>query len=316
MAASAPAAAAVSLPPYAPLHPWAPGIALAPSLKLRNGVELPAVGLGTFRLMGEEAVVAVQAALGAGLRHIDTASIYKNEAAIREALAASGLPREEVFITSKVSPYEQGRGKAREAVEGILERLGTDYLDLCLIHWPGVARKPATSPIHAEKRAETWADLEALYKEGRLRAIGVSNYEEGHLRGLLAGAEVAPMVNQFEVHPRRQRRELRAFCQEHGITVVAYSSLGSAQGCGGLLGDPAVGAVAAAVGRTPAQALLRWGLQEGLAVIPKSSRPDRIAQAAPEALLGGDWGLTEEQMYALAALEDGHKFAWDPAGIV
>ncbi|KAG2422338.1 hypothetical protein HYH02_015455, partial [Chlamydomonas schloesseri] len=269
------------------------GKALPRALTLRNGVELPAVGLGTFKAAGDEARGAVLAALRAGLRHIDTASIYKNEAPLREALAASGLPRGSVFLTSKVSPYEQGRGAARRAVEGICERLGTDYLDLVLVHWPGVARTPPHSAANAQQRAATWGELQQLYKEGRVRAIGVSNYEERHVAELMSdpAAEVKPMVNQFEVHPRRPRRELRQLCKQEGIAVVAYASLG----CGDLLTAPAVREVAAAVGRSPAQVLLRWALQEGCAVIPKSVRPERLAEWTEPQLLAGDWGLSGEQ---------------------
>ncbi|EFJ40051.1 hypothetical protein VOLCADRAFT_108355 [Volvox carteri f. nagariensis] len=282
------------------------------TITLHNGVELPAVGLGTFRAQGDDARTAVLAALRSGLRHIDTASIYKNEAPIRQALAESGVPREDVFVTSKVSPYEQGAGRARTAVEGIMERLGLQYLDLVLIHWPGVSRVAPDSPLNAQMRLETWRELEQLYGQGVVRAIGVSNYEESHVRQLLDKAEVKPMVNQFEVHPRRQRRELRRLCGREGIAVVAYTSLGSSE----LLSHPVVQQVAAEVGRTPAQVLLRWGLQEGCAVIPKSVRPERISEWREELLLGADWALGGSHMAALGALEDGHKYCWDPEGIV
>ncbi|PNW85976.1 hypothetical protein CHLRE_03g201327v5 [Chlamydomonas reinhardtii] len=289
-------------------------LALPRTITLRNGVELPTVGLGTFKAGGDEARGAVLAALKAGIRHIDTASIYKNEAPIREALAASGLPRGSVFLTSKVSPYEQGAGRARQAVEGILERLGTDYVDLVLVHWPGVARTPPDSAANAQQRAATWSELQQLYREGRVRSLGVSNYEERHVAELMAdpAAEVKPMVNQFEVHPRRPRRELRQLCKQEGIAVVAYASLG----CGDLLTAPPVRRAAAAVARSPAQVLLRWALQEGCAVIPKSVRPERLAEWTEPQLLGADWGLSGEQMAALAAMEDGHKYCWDPSGIV
>ncbi|GFR40416.1 hypothetical protein Agub_g990, partial [Astrephomene gubernaculifera] len=265
------------------------------TIVLRNGVELPVVGLGTFKAQGEEARGAVLAALRLGLRHIDTASIYKNEESIQSSLCASGLPRSAVFLTSKVSPYEQGAGRARQAVEGVMQRLGTDYLDLMLVHWPGAARTPPASPANRQLRLETWRELEGLHREGRLRAIGVSNYEAAHLRELLQEADVKPMVNQFEVHPRRQCRELRELCRQEGIAVVAYASLG----CSELLGHPVVLRVAAQVGRTPAQVLLRWALQGGCAVIPKSVRPERLAEWREEALLEGGWGLAEEQMEEL-----------------
>ncbi|GLC38995.1 hypothetical protein PLESTB_001773600 [Pleodorina starrii] len=287
------------------------GTPLPRTITLRNGVELPAVGLGTFRAQGDDARTAVLAALKVGLRHIDTASIYKNEGPIREALVASGVPRGEVFVTSKVSPYEQGAGRARTAVEGILERLGLEYLDLVLVHWPGVSRVAPDSPTNGLKRWETWTELERLYGEGRVRAIGVSNYEEAHVRELVRRAAVKPMVNQFEVHPRRQRMELRRLCAQEGIAVVSYASLG----CSDLLSHPTVTRLAEEVGRSPAQLLLRWALQEGCAVIPKSIRPERISEWREEALLGPEWGLVPEQVAALRALEDGHKYCWDPAGV-
>lgn len=281
------------------------------TLVLHNGVELPAVGLGTFRAGGAEARAAVSCALQLGIRHIDTASIYKNEAPLREALSSTGLPRSEVFVTSKLSPYEMGRVRAEAAVEGILQRLGTDYVDLLLVHWPGAAKTPPASPENARLRLDTWRVLEEAYGRGRCRAIGVSNFEERHVEELLRVAEVKPMVNQFEVHPRRQRRELRRLCTQHGIAVVAYASLG----CGDLLAHPAVGAVAAEVGRSPAQVLLRWALQSGCAVIPKSVQPKRLAEWGEGDLLGADWGLGPQHMAALEAMEDGHKYCWDPSPV-
>ncbi|GIL56485.1 hypothetical protein Vafri_11842 [Volvox africanus] len=282
------------------------------TLTLRNGVELPSVGLGTFRAQDDDARNAVVSALRLGLRHIDTASIYKNEGPIREALVVSGVPRGDVFVTSKVSPYEQGAGRARTAVEAIMERIGVQYLDLVLVHWPGVSRVAPDSPLNAQMRWETWQELERLYSEGRVRAIGVSNYEERHLQELVGRAAVKPMVNQFEVHPRRQRRELRQLCAQQGIAVVAYASLG----CSDLLNHPTVTRVAAEVRRTPAQVLLRWALQGGCAVIPKSVRAERIAEWQEDSLLGGDWGLSPAQVVALEGLEDGHKYCWDPSAVM
>lgn len=178
-------------------------------------------------------------------------AIYKNEKDIAAAIAASGIPREQIILTSKVSPYEQGEAKAREACEGILERLATRYVDLVLVHWPGVAKTPLTSPVNAQLRKETWRVLESYQRQGRFRAIGVSNYTVDHLRELLSYAEVRPAVNQVEFHPRWQQPELRAFCQAEGIGVVAYASLG----CGELLREQVVLRVADESNMTPAQAL-------------------------------------------------------------
>ncbi|PSC74818.1 glyoxal reductase-like [Micractinium conductrix] len=286
---------------------------LPPTLPLPAGLALPSVGLGTFRLRGADASGAVAAALEAGYRHIDTASIYKNEGEVAAGIAASGVPRREVFVTSKVSPYQQGEAAATAACKASLAALGRP-IDLMLVHWPGVARQDAAAPGNADARRQTWRVLERYHREGAFRAIGVSNYEVRHLAELLSYAEVAPAVNQVECHPRWQQRELRAFCSDHSIAVVAYCSLGS----GALLQDPTVQAVAASTGVTPAQALLLWGLRRGCAVIPKSADPRRIADVSP-ARLAQLWDrLTDDHLAALDALEAEQgqcKYAWDPSGI-
>jgi len=281
-------------------------------LTLNNGVELPRIGLGTFKSAGPEVGTSVKAALHQGIRHIDTASIYKNQELIATALKESGLLRSEVFITSKVSPYEQGREKARKACIDILTKLDTDYVDLVLVHWPGASKTPPDSHLNSQLRTETWQVLEEFYRQGKFRAIGVSNYEERHLHELLSRAQVPPAVNQVEVHPRRTCRALRAACSRAGIAVVAYASLG----CGQLLGQPTVTCIASELGVSPAQVLLRWGLQEGCAVIPKSVSPQRIQQFSEAALLGGGWELSARHMADLGKLDDGHKYCWDASGIL
>lgn len=271
---------------------------------------MPRVGLGTFKAGGPDLRAAVAAALASGIRHIDTAAIYKNEEVVAQALWEDArVPRSSVFITSKISPYEMGE-KARPAAEEILQRLKTDYVDLLLIHWPGSSGVAATSPRNAELRLATWRILEELHAQGKARAIGVSNFEPSHLRQLLPCARTRPAVNQFEVHPRRPAAELRRLCADEGIAVVAYASLG----CSKLIGDPVVESVAAETARSPAQVLLRWGLQQECCVIPKSVQPERIREFAPDKLLSG-WELSARQMEALAALEDGEKFCWDPSSI-
>lgn len=280
---------------------------------------MPALGLGTFKSRGTDVAGAVTAALEAGYRHIDTASIYKNEAEIACALAASGVPRSEVFITSKVSPYQQGTQAACAACDASLAALGSP-IDLMLVHWPGVAKTAADSPINSEMRRQTWAVLEQYHKQGVFKAIGVSNYEMCHLEELLGYAEVLPAVNQVECHPRWQQRPLRAFCSQHNIALVAYSPLGGGQ----LLHDPAVLAAATTAGITPAQALALWGLRSGCAVLPKSVRPERIAELAPARLAQLECQLSSGgQLVALWKALDGLegergpvKYCWDPSGIL
>ncbi len=277
---------------------------------MRRALLAPPVG--TFRSQGSAVRAAVAAALAAtppsGVLHIDTASIYKNEADI--ALALAGVPRSRVFLTSKLSPYEQGYAAALAATDGILSRLGVSALDMLLIHWPGVSKAAAASPANAAARAETWRALEALHAAGRVRALGVSNYTEAHLAQLLAHAAVKPVVNQVECHPALQQRPLRAACAAAGVAVVAYSPLGT----GALLAHPAVTAVAARARRTPAQVLLRWALQSGLCVIPKSTTPARVAENADV----WGWALSEEDMAALDGVEaagGSQRFCWDPTGV-
>ncbi|MEW5301826.1 MAG: hypothetical protein WDW36_004661 [Sanguina aurantia] len=279
------------------------------TLVLRNGQELPRVGLGTYKASGEPLAHAVTSALRSGMRHIDTASIYKNSAPIASGLAAGNVPRSELFITSKVSAYEQGTDKARAACQAMLEGLQTPYLDLVLVHWPGASKVAVTSPENARLRLQTWRVMEEFHARGLFRSIGVSNYEEHHIRHLMEAAATPPAVNQMEVHPRRQNRQLRAACAEAGVAVVAYASMG----CGELLCHPVVMAVAKECGKTPAQVLLRWGLEEGCAVIPKSVNLQHLQQFTPDALLS--WQLEARHKAALDALEDDHKFCWDPKDV-
>ncbi|CAK0818766.1 unnamed protein product, partial [Prorocentrum cordatum] len=269
----------------------------------------PRLGLGTFQLsaaaegQATSCAEAVSSALAAGYRLLDCASIYKNEAAVGEALrrweetaasagAASGGGVPAVFVTSKCSPYEMGFEAAQRACDASLARLGRRSLDLYLVHWPALPKVSHSSPQHRRARHETWRGLEEVYRSGRARAIGVSNFTAEHLRQLLEdGVEQVPMVNQVEVHPLCVPADTLAFCAAHGIVVEAYSPLGAgpasnaARASGGLLngtrmllGHEAVGAVAAEVRRTPAQVLLRWGLQMGCVVLPRSSDPGRIAE--------------------------------------
>lgn len=237
---------------------------------------------------------------------------FQNEQDIGQAIKESKIPREDIFITSKISPYEQGIDKASAAVENILSRLSTSYLDLLLIHWPGVSKLDPQSSENAQLRQQTWKVLEKCYSSGKAKAIGVSNYEISHLEDLLSYATIKPAVNQIEVHPCFQNRQLRQYCSEKGIQVVAYASLGE----GLLLDHPAVLDVEDKEKKieeeqlTPAQVLLLWALHHQCAVIPKSTNPSRIQQFDPEILLSRK--LSPESTALLDEMTQGDKICWDP----
>jgi diketogulonate reductase-like aldo/keto reductase len=265
-----------------------------PSVRLNSGVDLPQVGLGVYQAArGEEARRAVRTALDLGYRHIDTAKDYGNEADVGAAVRESGLPREEVFVTTKLWNDDQGYDEALTAFDASLARLGLDYVDLYLLHWPVPG-----------KRLDSWRALERLLDEGRARAIGVSNFMPRHLDELVAHAEVVPAVNQIEVTPFLQQRDARAASARHGIVVEAYSPLTR----GLRIGHATVVRVAEQLGRSPAQVLLRWGIEHGMVVLPKSTDPARIAENA--ALF--DFTLPPAAMAELDALEEGLVAGWDP----
>lgn len=267
---------------------------LSRTLPLGDGVEIPRVGLGVYQsARGAETQQAVAEALQLGYRHIDTARIYGNEPDVGAAVRKSGVPRDEIFITTKLWNDDHGYDAALKAFDASVKRLGVETIDLYLLHWP-VPRK----------RLDSWRALEKLHADGRVRAIGVSNFMVHHLEELLGHAKIAPTVNQIEVSPFLQQRGVRDFCAKHGIVVEAYSPLTQ----GERLADPAVVAVAKRVARTPAQVMLRWGLQKGMVILPKSVRKARIAENA--ALF--DFELDAEAMAALDALEEGLVCGWDP----
>ncbi|MFH9958145.1 aldo/keto reductase [Streptomyces roseolus] len=259
-----------------------------PTVKLNNGVEIPQLGFGVFQVPDDATAAAVTAALDAGYRSIDTAAVYGNEAGVGRALATSGIAREELFVTTKLWNADQGYDTTLRAFDASLERLGLDYVDLYLIHWPAPAR---------DLYRDSWRALERLAEEGRIRAAGVSNFQPGHLRRLLDGATLTPVVNQIELHPALQQSELRAFHGEHGIATEAWSPLAQ----GAVLDDPAIAAIAAAHGKSPAQVVVRWHLQLGNVVIPKSVTPARI-RANIDVF---DFVLTDEEMAAIAGLDRG-----------
>jgi diketogulonate reductase-like aldo/keto reductase len=264
------------------------------TLRLNSGAEIPQVGLGVWQApRGAGTRDAVLAALRLGYRHVDTARIYGNEADVGAAVRDGGVPRAEIFVTTKLWNDDQGYDSALRAFDASLARLGLAYVDLYLIHWPV-----------AGKVLESWRALERLFEEKRARAIGVSNFLTPHLSELLTEARHVPAVNQIEVTPFLQRREARALCRRHGIVVEAYSPLTR----GRRLDDPVVAGVARRVGRTPAQVLLRWGVQHGHVVLPKSTRPERIAENG--ALF--DFALDAQAMAELDALEEGLATGWNP----
>ncbi|MFC4607021.1 aldo/keto reductase [Streptomyces maoxianensis] len=268
-----------------------------PSISLNNGVAMPQLGYGVWQVPDDEAAKAVATALEAGYRSIDTAAIYENEAGTGRAVAASGLPREELFVTTKLWNSDQGYDKALRAFDASLDKLGLDYVDLYLIHWPLPSK---------DAYVDTYKALEKIYADGRAKAIGVSNFPPEHLERLIGETSVVPAVNQIELHPQLQQGELRAFHDRHGIKTEAWSPLGQGKG---LLEVPTVVAVAQKYGRTPAQVVLRWHLQIGNVVIPKSVTPSRIK----ENLDVFGFELDADDLAAFAALDEGKRLGPDPA---
>ena len=268
---------------------------------LSNGVAIPWVGFGTWQTPdGQVAAYSVKAALAAGYRHIDTASIYKNETGVGQGIRESGVPREEIFVTTKIWNNKRGYEKTRESVEKSLERLGLDYLDMVLIHWPAA---PHRVENWEELNQSTWQALTDLYKEGKLRAIGVSNFKPHHLKALLE-AEVKPMVNQIELHPGMTQQDTVDLCREHGILLEAWSPLG----CGRLLDHPFLAELAAKYGKSVAQVCIRWCLQKGFLPLPKSVTPARIQQNAQVF----DFVISDEDMAAMDAMENVGWSGLDP----
>ncbi|MCQ4083741.1 aldo/keto reductase [Streptomyces sp. RB6PN25] len=270
-----------------------------PSITLNNGVRIPQLGFGVWQMSDAEAADAVATALREGYRSIDTAAMYRNEEGTGKALAASGIPREELFVTTKLW-NSASQTWTREAVQrefdASLSRLGLDYIDLYLIHWPRPMR---------DDYLTIWRAFEEIHRSGRAKAIGVSNFQPAHLRRLIDETEIVPAVNQIEIHPDFAQTGLRAFNAEHGIATEAWSPLGQGKG---LLDDPVIGRIAARHGRTPAQVVLRWHLQHGIIVIPKSVTPSRIA----ENIDVFDFELDGDDLAALDALDKGNRLGPDP----
>jgi diketogulonate reductase-like aldo/keto reductase len=266
-------------------------------ISLRGGVEIPRLGLGVYQIRpGRTTQRAVLAALECGYRHIDTAGMYGNERDVGQTLRESGIPRRDVFVTTKLWNDDHGKARAERALQRSLDQLGLHYVDLYLIHWP-VPRL----------RAETWKALCAAREKGLCRAIGVSNYTVRHLEELLASGDEAPAVNQVEFHPFLYQRALLEFCRGQGIALEAYSPLTR----GRRLRDRRVLAIAERHGKSPAQVLIRWALEHGLVVIPKSARPDRIAENADVF----DFSLSPDERAALDGLDEGLRTCWDPTRV-
>ncbi|MCI2237091.1 aldo/keto reductase [Paenibacillus sp. TRM 82003] len=272
------------------------GVSAVADIALNNGVTVPQLGLGVFQVPPEEAQRVVEEALEVGYRHVDTAAAYVNEAGVGAALRASGLPRDEVFVTSKLRNGDQGYDEALRAYADTCERLGVDTLDLYLVHWPNPS---------AGRYVDSWRALERLHSEGTVRAVGVSNFLPTHLDDLAAATGLVPAVNQVELHPTFQQRDLVEDSRDRGIVVEAYSPLGQ----GADLDAPAVLAAARAHDATPAQVVLAWHLQRGHVVIPKSSRRDRLE----ENLAAAGLHLDDDEVDAITALERGHRIGGDPA---
>ncbi|MGN7166747.1 aldo/keto reductase [Paenibacillus cellulositrophicus] len=266
--------------------------------RLNNGIEMPWLGLGVFKVEeGSELVEAVKAAVKHGYRSIDTAAVYANETSvgqgIREALADNGLKREDLFVTSKVWNADLGYESTIAAYETSLKKLGLDYLDLYLIHWPV-----------AGKYKEAWRAMERLYKDGRVKSIGVSNFQVHHLEDLMKDAEIVPVINQVEFHPMLTQKELRDFTKQHNIQLEAWSPLMQ----GELLNHPLLKEIAEKYGKSIAQVILRWDLQHGVVTIPKSTKEHRIVENA--SLF--DFELSQEDMDRIDGLNENRRVGPDP----
>jgi len=270
---------------------------LKSTARLNNGVEIPLLGLGVYQAQrGDETRQAVLHALQAGYRHVDTARIYGNERDVGEALRESGVPRGEVFITTKLWNQDQGHDSTLRACERSLRELGLEYVDLYLIHWPVPSR-----------RLDSWRAMETLLADGKCRAIGVSNFLERHLDELMANSKVVPAINQVEFSPYLYQKDLLAYCGRHGIVVEAYSPLTRGQ----RLGDPRLVEVARRHGKTTAQVLIRWCLQRDMVVLPKSVHPARIRENAAVF----DFDLSPADLRTLDGLDEDLHTSWDPSDV-
>jgi len=266
-----------------------------PRIPLRGDTEIPQLGFGVFQVPPEDTADVVTRAFETGYRHIDTAAAYRNEEGVGQAIRASGLGRDEVFVTTKCPNPAHGYDAARKALAGSLERLGLDFVDLYLIHWPIPSK---------DLYVETWKAFVDAQSEGLAKSIGVSNFQPDHLRRIVDETGVIPAVNQIELHPRLQQAELRREHERHGIVTEAWSPLAQ----GAVLDDPAITRIADAHDRTPGQVVIRWHLQLGNVVIPKSVTPERIEQNFDVV----DFELSDDEMAAIEGLDAGERTGPDP----
>ena len=267
------------------------------TVKLNNDVRMPILGLGVYQSPpGRVTRNAVNFALRVGYRHVDTARIYGNEADVGEAVREGGVPRGDLFVTTKLWNSDQGYDSTLRACEASLKRLGLDYLDLYLVHFPV-----------PDLRKETWSAMETLLKKGRCRAIGVSNFTIRHLEELIEESHVIPSVNQVEFHPFLYQKELLKYCQKRGIQVEAYSPLAR----GERLKHPRIISLATKYSKTPAQLMIRWGIQHGLVVIPKSTREERIRENSQVF----DFDISDDDMRSLDSLNEDLRLNWDPTNV-
>lgn len=279
--------------------------------KLQSGKFMPLIGFGTYLITGDQLIHQVlDEALAAGYRHIDTATVYHNETSIGQALKVLlpkyNLKREDIFITSKLAPIDQGEG-AFSAVQESLKKLDCGYLDLYLIHWPGAGRLPVNSQENNKLRSKSWESLAKAVKAGLVKDIGVSNYTVKHLNELLTNDYgVKPSVNQVEWHPKFHQPELLNLCRQEGILLQAYSSLGGT-GNSNLIRDPTVVQIAAQLQKTPAQVLLRWAVQQNIGIIPKARTEEHI-----KSNIDLNFEIPVEMMTRLSNLNSNEKFAWNP----
>ncbi|MCP1223716.1 aldo/keto reductase [Sebaldella sp. S0638] len=264
-------------------------------LKMANGVEIPQIGFGTFRIPDDAVTQSVKYALNAGYRHIDTAAIYGNEKGVGLGIKESGVPRNEIFLTSKLWNEDQGYDSTLKAFDESLKKLGTDFLDLYLIHWP------------KDKNKESWKAMEKLYKDGRIKAIGVSNFKEHHLDDLLTEAEIVPMINQVELHPQFPQTELRNYCGKKGILVEAWGSLMQGQ----IFDKEIIKEIAEKHNKTVSQIGVRWAVQSGVVTIPKSTHEQRIK----DNINVFDFELDNEDMKKIAELNTSVRIGRDPDNI-
>src|SRR4051795_359818 len=282
--------------------------ATAPALKLNNGVELPALGLGVFQTPPDETRAAVEAALDTGYRHIDTAAAYGNEREVGEAIHNSGVPRGEVFVETKIWISDYGYDETLHGFEKSAGKLGVEQIDLLILH--------QALPSDFNRTLDAYRALETLLADGKVRAIGVSNFMVDHLTRLLDRASVVPAVNQIEQHPYFSQADVQAFGERHGILAQAWSPIGGItfyrdSGHSSALEDPVIGRIAQSCGKSPAQVMLRWGIQHGRSVIPKSTKPERIA----ENIDVFDFELTADEMAAIDALDTGQRGGPEPDDI-